>query len=257
MNVQHIESERDAVARITGVRVRETVPDTFVEGADDLRLIDLPPDQLHRAAARGQGLRPGHGRPGGRTLLHAGQPDRAPPVLALRFVAGAADREMVGLMRSRAIPGPWPATADPRRGPGRAVRGPDDPGRVPDGEPPPGRVDRPLGRDGAGPRGAGSGPGAAPRGPGDGEDPRRPGRPVPGAGRGRRGRPVRTAEQCDHDPAGKAAGARDPPLTGLPGHAGDKGDRALPGRPSRSGTDPDRPAALRGPRSPRRRSPCS
>ena len=46
VNVQHIESERDAVARITGIRVRETVPDTFLERADDLRLIDLPPDQL-------------------------------------------------------------------------------------------------------------------------------------------------------------------------------------------------------------------
>ena len=46
VNVQHLESLNDVVTQITGVRVRETVPDSMMERADDVELIDLPPDDL-------------------------------------------------------------------------------------------------------------------------------------------------------------------------------------------------------------------
>jgi two-component system sensor histidine kinase KdpD len=46
LNVQHIESLNDVVGQITGVRVNETLPDTFFESADEIELIDLPPDEL-------------------------------------------------------------------------------------------------------------------------------------------------------------------------------------------------------------------
>lgn len=46
MNVQHVESLNDMVAKITGVRVRETVPDSVLAAAHDLKLVDLPPDDL-------------------------------------------------------------------------------------------------------------------------------------------------------------------------------------------------------------------
>ncbi|HEY1535781.1 MAG TPA: two-component system sensor histidine kinase KdbD, partial [Polyangiaceae bacterium] len=46
LNVQHIESLNDVVAQITHLIVRETVPDSVVEHADEVRLIDLPPDEL-------------------------------------------------------------------------------------------------------------------------------------------------------------------------------------------------------------------
>ena len=46
LNVQHLESLNDVVGQITGVRVNETVPDTFFETADEVELIDLPPDEL-------------------------------------------------------------------------------------------------------------------------------------------------------------------------------------------------------------------
>ncbi len=108
VNVQHIESERDAVARITGVRVRETVPDTVLDRADDLRLIDLPPDRLiERLHAGKVYVRDMAARAAERFFLPANL--TALRQLALRFVAGTADREMIGLMRSQAIPGPWPA----------------------------------------------------------------------------------------------------------------------------------------------------
>lgn len=46
LNVQHLESLNDVVARITGIRVRETVPDSVFDGADEVSLVDLPSDDL-------------------------------------------------------------------------------------------------------------------------------------------------------------------------------------------------------------------
>src|SRR5262245_10501568 len=46
VNVQHLESLNDVVAGITGVRQSETVPDHVFDEADDIELIDLPPDDL-------------------------------------------------------------------------------------------------------------------------------------------------------------------------------------------------------------------
>jgi two-component system sensor histidine kinase KdpD len=46
LNVQHLESLNDIVGGITGIRVWETIPDTFFEQADEVELVDLPPDEL-------------------------------------------------------------------------------------------------------------------------------------------------------------------------------------------------------------------
>lgn len=46
LNVQHVEGVVDLVEEATGIRVRETVPDTVLERADEIELIDLPPDEL-------------------------------------------------------------------------------------------------------------------------------------------------------------------------------------------------------------------
>ncbi|HZN60439.1 MAG TPA: sensor histidine kinase KdpD, partial [Planctomycetota bacterium] len=46
LNVQHVESLKDIVARITGVTVRESVPDAFLDGADEIELVDIAPDEL-------------------------------------------------------------------------------------------------------------------------------------------------------------------------------------------------------------------
>ena len=54
VNVQHLESLNDVVAQITGVRVRETVPDSVIERADDVELIDLPPDDLLQRLKEGK-----------------------------------------------------------------------------------------------------------------------------------------------------------------------------------------------------------
>ena len=46
LNVQHLESLNDLVAQITGVKQRETLPDRIFDEADEVELIDLPPDDL-------------------------------------------------------------------------------------------------------------------------------------------------------------------------------------------------------------------
>lgn len=54
VNIQHIESLRDVVAQITGVFVQETVPDTFFDQADEIELVDVPPEQLHQRLREGK-----------------------------------------------------------------------------------------------------------------------------------------------------------------------------------------------------------
>jgi two-component system sensor histidine kinase KdpD len=46
LNVQHLESLNDVISQVTGVRVRETVPDSVIERADEVELVDIPPDEL-------------------------------------------------------------------------------------------------------------------------------------------------------------------------------------------------------------------
>jgi len=54
VNVQHIESLNDVVAQITGVQVRETVPDRVFDAADEVELVDLPPDELIQRLREGR-----------------------------------------------------------------------------------------------------------------------------------------------------------------------------------------------------------
>ncbi|HEY0577437.1 MAG TPA: sensor histidine kinase, partial [Pseudonocardia sp.] len=53
VNVQHLESLNDVVETITGVRQRETVPDEWVRGAEQIELVDITPEALRRRMAHG------------------------------------------------------------------------------------------------------------------------------------------------------------------------------------------------------------
>jgi two-component system sensor histidine kinase KdpD len=54
VNIQHLESVRDVVAQITGVFVQETVPDLFFDFADEVELVDIPPEELHKRLEEGK-----------------------------------------------------------------------------------------------------------------------------------------------------------------------------------------------------------
>ncbi len=56
LNIQHVESLNDVVAQITRIRVRETVPDSIIDRADDIELIDLTPDDLIKRLDRARSI---------------------------------------------------------------------------------------------------------------------------------------------------------------------------------------------------------
>ena len=72
VNVQHLESLNDLVAQITGVRQRETIPDRIFDEADEVELIDLPPDDLLARLKAGKVYRPRAGATRRRALLPQG-----------------------------------------------------------------------------------------------------------------------------------------------------------------------------------------
>ena len=75
LNVQHLESLNDLVERITGVVVRETLPDRLLDEADEVEFVDLPPDELLRRLGEGKVYLPDQAAHAVKELLPQGQPD--------------------------------------------------------------------------------------------------------------------------------------------------------------------------------------
>ncbi|MCU0224817.1 MAG: sensor histidine kinase KdpD [Acidobacteria bacterium] len=109
LNVQHLESLSDVVAQITGVPVRETLPDTFVRQADEIELIDLPPDELLQRLRDGKVYLP---ETAGRALEQFFRKGNliALRELALRTTADRVDAQMQVWRRSEARETTWPVT---------------------------------------------------------------------------------------------------------------------------------------------------
>ncbi|MDR3537672.1 MAG: sensor histidine kinase KdpD [Acetobacteraceae bacterium] len=108
LNIQHVESLNDVVARITRIRVRETVPDSVIDRADEIELIDLTPADLIQRLQEGKVYVPHQAE---RAVRHYFQPGNLTALreLALRRTAQRVDDQMVDYMRSHAIQGPWAA----------------------------------------------------------------------------------------------------------------------------------------------------
>jgi two-component system sensor histidine kinase KdpD len=108
VNIQHIESLNDVVAQITGVRVRETVPDSVFDRADAIELVDLTPDDLIQRLKQGKVYVPKQAE---RALEHFFSPANLTALreLALRRTAERVDEELLTHMQARAISGPWAA----------------------------------------------------------------------------------------------------------------------------------------------------
>ena len=109
VNIQHIESLNDAVSQITGIRVAETVPDTVFSGADEIRLIDLTPEELQGRLRAGKVYVRDMAEAAIQRFFSTGNL-LALRQLALRYMASATDRQMMEQMRISAVSGPWPAT---------------------------------------------------------------------------------------------------------------------------------------------------
>ena len=109
MNVQHLESLSDVVAEITGVPVRERVPDTVLKRADDVLLVDLAPAELIERLKQGKVYLPENARRAVDSFFRLGNLT-ALREMALRRTADRVDDQMVDYLRQNAIEGPWQTT---------------------------------------------------------------------------------------------------------------------------------------------------
>ncbi len=109
VNIQHFESLNDVVTQITGVVVRETVPDRFLDIAFEIVLVDIPPEDLLQRLKEGKVYVPSQAvraiekffRPGNLMALRE---------LSLRRTAARVDDQMRAYMETQSIAGPWPTT---------------------------------------------------------------------------------------------------------------------------------------------------
>ncbi|MBL8691126.1 MAG: sensor histidine kinase KdpD [Rhodospirillaceae bacterium] len=108
MNVQHLESLNDVVAQITHVRVKETVPDSVFDRADEVELVDITPGDLIQRLKEGKVYLPEQAE---RALEHFFSPGNLTALreLALRRTAERVDDQLLSHMQAHAIPGPWAA----------------------------------------------------------------------------------------------------------------------------------------------------
>jgi len=108
VNIQHFESMNDVVRQITGVTVRETIPDRIWDKASEIEIIDLPPDELIQRLREGKVYIPDQAsraiekffRKGNLTALRE---------ISLRRAAERVDNQMRSYMQAESITGPWPA----------------------------------------------------------------------------------------------------------------------------------------------------
>jgi two-component system sensor histidine kinase KdpD len=106
MNIQHLESVSDIVYQITGVRVKETVPDEFFKNADEIKLIDLPPEELIQRLKEGKVYVPDLAQEAMRKYFRPGN-IMALRELAMRIAADKLDKKLNAFMKEHAIAGPW------------------------------------------------------------------------------------------------------------------------------------------------------
>jgi two-component system sensor histidine kinase KdpD len=107
INVQHLESLGDVIQQITGVRVRETVPDALIERADEIELVDISPEELLERLAEGKVYVPDQAQRAVQNFFQKGNL-HALRELALRRTAERVDAEVLAYRKERGISVVWP-----------------------------------------------------------------------------------------------------------------------------------------------------
>ncbi|ABS55414.1 Osmosensitive K+ channel His kinase sensor [Methanoregula boonei 6A8] len=106
LNVQHIESLNDVVARITGVIIKEKIPDRVIDEAAEIEVVDLAPPELLQRLREGKVYVPEMAARAIEQFFNEGNL-YALRELALRRAAERVDNQMLAYMQTRSIPGPW------------------------------------------------------------------------------------------------------------------------------------------------------
>lgn len=109
LNVQHIESINDVIAQITGVAVKETLPDTVLERADEIELIDITPDKLMDRLAAGKVYVPTQAERALKNFFQKGNLV-ALRELSLRQAASRIQQDVEYARQERAAVAPWPTS---------------------------------------------------------------------------------------------------------------------------------------------------
>jgi two-component system, OmpR family, sensor histidine kinase KdpD len=108
LNIQHVESLNDVIAQITGVKVRETIPDTVLEEAGDIELVDLPPEELLKRLQDGKVYVSDQAARAVQMFFRKGNLT-ALREMSLRHAAERVEGQMQTYMQDKAIAGPWAA----------------------------------------------------------------------------------------------------------------------------------------------------
>lgn len=108
LNIQHVDSLNDVVAQITGVIVRETIPDRVIDEATEIELVDLAPPELLQRLREGKVYVPDMAARAIEQFFNEGNL-YALREIALRRAADRVDDQVLAWMQTRAIPGPWAA----------------------------------------------------------------------------------------------------------------------------------------------------
>lgn len=106
LNIQQVESLNDVVAQITGVREWDTVPDSFLEKADQIKLIDIPPDELIQRLKEGK-VNISEEKLDVKKFFRTGN-IHALRELAFRYTAQRIEQQLNQYMKANDISGPWP-----------------------------------------------------------------------------------------------------------------------------------------------------
>ncbi|HBY44585.1 MAG TPA: sensor histidine kinase KdpD, partial [Brevundimonas sp.] len=106
LNVQHLESLSDVVLRITGVRQRESVPDSALSRADDIEVVDITPEELRKRLAEGKVYVPETARLASDNFFKV-ENLTALRELALRRAAQTVDDQLTARLREQGAAGPW------------------------------------------------------------------------------------------------------------------------------------------------------
>ncbi|MBN8592015.1 MAG: sensor histidine kinase KdpD [Anaerolineae bacterium] len=106
INVQHFESRADTVRQITGITVHETVPDSIIDLADEIELIDLSPEDLRKRLAEGKVYVPEKVETAANNFFRVGNLT-ALREMALRLTAERVDHQLQNYMQIKRIAGPW------------------------------------------------------------------------------------------------------------------------------------------------------
>ena len=106
LNIQHLESQADIVEKITGVKIRETLPDSMLDQADEIELVDIPTEELLKRLAEGKVYVPEKAETAAANFFKQSN-ITALRELALHYVANKVDEDLQNYTHKKDIRGAW------------------------------------------------------------------------------------------------------------------------------------------------------